>query len=102
MHILYCFNCITKRLLIECQLPFVDIILQTCMEMTNPICSDGKFDMFKPSTWDPIEFSNGCQRKFGVRPRMSWAGVQWWAKNLNTVTRLIFRFATQLIAYLYR
>ncbi|VDK31903.1 unnamed protein product [Taenia asiatica] len=64
--------------------------LQTCMEMTNPICSDGKFDMFKPSTWDPIEFSDACQRKFGVRPRMSWAGVQWWAKNLDAVTRLIF------------
>ncbi|EUB62200.1 Lysosomal Pro-X carboxypeptidase [Echinococcus granulosus] len=64
--------------------------LQTCMEMTNPICSDGKSDMFKPSTWDPIEFSNACQRKFGVRPRMGWAGVQWWAKNLYTVTRLIF------------
>ncbi|VDD79213.1 unnamed protein product [Mesocestoides corti] len=64
--------------------------LQTCMEMTNPICSDGKSDMFKPSTWDPIAFSNACQEKFGVRPRMNWAGVQWWAKDLNTVTRLVF------------
>ncbi|KAM3182369.1 hypothetical protein ACTXT7_012526 [Hymenolepis weldensis] len=64
--------------------------LQTCMEMTNPICSDGKTDMFRPRGWDPIEFSNSCQDRFGVQPRMDWAGLQWWAKDIITDTRLIF------------
>ncbi len=59
--------------------------------MTNPICGDGISDMFKPTAWDPIAFSNYCFNKYGIRPRMDWAGIQWWAKNLKTVSRLIFR-----------
>ncbi|KAM7537677.1 hypothetical protein Aperf_G00000069965 [Anoplocephala perfoliata] len=64
--------------------------LQTCMEMTNPLCSDGKSDMFKPTSWNPISFSNNCQARYGVRPRMDWAGLQWWAKDVINDTRLIF------------
>lgn len=64
---------------------------QTCMEMTNPICGDGISDMFRPSSWDPVRFSDYCFTKFGVRPRMDWAGVQWRAKDLKNVDRLIFR-----------
>ncbi|KAM7532756.1 hypothetical protein Aperf_G00000129820 [Anoplocephala perfoliata] len=64
--------------------------LQTCMKMTNPLCSDGKSDMFKPTSWNPINFSNNCQARYGVRPRMDWAGLQWWAKDVINDTRLIF------------
>lgn len=59
--------------------------------MTNPICADGESDMFSPRGWDPVEFSNYCQDHYGVRPRMDWAGLQWWAKDILTDTRLIFR-----------
>ncbi|KAM7532761.1 hypothetical protein Aperf_G00000129790 [Anoplocephala perfoliata] len=64
--------------------------LQTCMEMTNPLCSDGKSDMFKSTSWNPINFSNNCHARYGVRPRMDWAGLQWWAKDVINDTRLIF------------
>ncbi|KAM7532760.1 hypothetical protein Aperf_G00000129771 [Anoplocephala perfoliata] len=63
---------------------------QTCMEMTNPLCSDGKSDMFKSTSWNPINFSNNCQARYGVRPRMDWAGLQWWAKDVINDKRLIF------------
>ncbi|KAM7532757.1 hypothetical protein Aperf_G00000129717 [Anoplocephala perfoliata] len=63
---------------------------QTCMEMTNPLCSDGKSDMFKPTSWNPINFSNNCQARYGVRSRMDCAGLQWWAKDVINDTRLIF------------
>ncbi len=59
--------------------------------MTNPICADGKQDMFPPTPWDAIAFSDSCYKNYGVRPRMQWAGIQFWAKNLQSLTNVIFR-----------
>nr|VZI43284.1 unnamed protein product [Spirometra erinaceieuropaei] len=64
--------------------------LQTCMEMPTPICANGETDMFKPQAWDPLDFSDRCEAKFGVRPRMSWADVNFWGKNLHSLTNVIF------------
>ncbi|CAH8485297.1 unnamed protein product [Dicrocoelium dendriticum] len=64
--------------------------LQTCLEMTTPMCADGVKDMFPASDWDPEAFSESCNKRFGVRPRMDWSNVQFWGKHLHTVSNVVF------------
>lgn len=44
--------------------------LQTCTELTMPMCSKDvkKYNMFSPSDWDFEAFSDNCYKQFKVRP----------------------------------
>ncbi|CAL8093399.1 unnamed protein product [Calicophoron daubneyi] len=64
--------------------------IQTCMEMTNPMCSNGISDMFPPNDWDPDAYSDKCFRNYGLRPRMNWSEVQFWGKNLKAASNIVF------------
>ncbi|KAF5398458.1 Lysosomal Pro-X carboxypeptidase precursor [Paragonimus heterotremus] len=64
--------------------------IQTCMEMTIPMCATGVKDMFPPMDWDAEVFSEACFKKYGVRPRMSWSDKQFWGKRLQTASKIVF------------
>ncbi|XP_071949074.1 lysosomal Pro-X carboxypeptidase-like [Antedon mediterranea] len=63
---------------------------QSCTEMVMPFCSHGKNDMFESSPWDIKAFTEGCQKTWGVTPRPKWIPVQFWAKDLEMATNIIF------------
>lgn len=63
---------------------------QACTEMVMPFCTNGVDDMFEPSSWDLQEFSDGCFRQWGVRPRPSWITTMYGGKNISSHTNIIF------------
>ncbi|TGZ71620.1 hypothetical protein CRM22_002534 [Opisthorchis felineus] len=77
---------------LEGDLPGLDAkawTLQTCLEMTTPMCSNGD-GMFPPLEWDPVVFCQSCFDKFAVRPRLNWSAVEFWGKNIKTATNIVF------------
>ncbi|KAF6334004.1 prolylcarboxypeptidase [Rhinolophus ferrumequinum] len=58
--------------------------------MVMPFCTNGIDDMFEPSSWDLQEFSDGCFRQWGVRPRPSWITAMYGGKNISSHTNIIF------------
>ncbi|CAH8558528.1 hypothetical protein MS3_00005578 [Schistosoma haematobium] len=64
--------------------------LQTCMEMTTPMCASGPVNIMPPLNWDLKSFSISCQNRFGVSPRVEWPKVEFWSKSVHTITNIIF------------
>ncbi|KAJ6637924.1 Lysosomal Pro-X carboxypeptidase [Pseudolycoriella hygida] len=63
---------------------------QSCTEMVMPMCSNGKTDMFQPKAWDFDAFSNNCFKKFGVRPRLQQAIVNYGGFDLDGASNIFF------------
>ncbi|CAH8499289.1 unnamed protein product [Schistosoma turkestanicum] len=64
--------------------------IQTCMEMTTPMCASGPVNIMPLVNWDLKAYSAYCQNRFGVRPRVEWPKVQFWSKSVDTVTNIVF------------
>lgn len=63
---------------------------QACTEMVMPMCTNGTTDMFTPEKWDFKEFSDGCYKKFQVRPRENAAMTQYGLDKWETASNIIF------------
>lgn len=61
------------------------------MEMSIPYCAVGEENMFPLVNWNLTLFVNNCNKTYGVVPRTNWSRVQFWGKELKTVTNVIFR-----------
>ncbi|CAH8849494.1 unnamed protein product, partial [Trichobilharzia szidati] len=64
--------------------------LQTCMEMTTPMCASGPVNIMPPLNWDLKAFSADCQGRYGVTPRVNWSTVEFWSKSVSTTTNVVF------------
>ncbi|KAH9488159.1 hypothetical protein Btru_064904 [Bulinus truncatus] len=62
---------------------------QTCTEMVMPQCSNNSA-LFYDIPWDFQQVSDDCFRKFEVRPRENWIALEYWAKQLNDTSNIIF------------
>lgn len=63
---------------------------QSCTEMVMPICATGTTDMFEPASWNFTDFSEQCYRRWKTRPRENWVTTQYWGRQLQDVTNIIF------------
>uniref|UniRef100_A0A0B6Y9F8 Lysosomal Pro-X carboxypeptidase n=1 Tax=Arion vulgaris TaxID=1028688 RepID=A0A0B6Y9F8_9EUPU len=62
---------------------------QSCTEMVMPMCSSFT-NMFFNFSWNYQQFSDDCYRKYQVRPRESWIPLEYWAKQLQSTSNIIF------------
>ncbi|CAM9184790.1 unnamed protein product [Scytosiphon promiscuus] len=63
---------------------------QACTEMSMPMSTDGKRDMFWPSEWDPVAQAAQCMEQYGVSPRDGWGAAEYggydsWSQVTNVV-----------------
>ncbi|WAQ98686.1 PCP-like protein [Mya arenaria] len=63
---------------------------QSCTEMVMPMCTNGQMDMFEPSPWNFTDFSEQCYKRWKTRPRPDWISTQYWGKQIQSVTNIIF------------
>ncbi|KAL4230609.1 hypothetical protein ACF0H5_010986 [Mactra antiquata] len=63
---------------------------QSCTEMVMPICSDGINDIFEPSPWNFTSYNETCYHTWKTVPRQDWISTQYWGKNLQTASNIIF------------
>lgn len=64
---------------------------QSCTEMVMPMCSDGQADMFEPQAWNFAHYSDGCHKRWGVRPSEQRAVLMYGGKELSTASNIVFR-----------
>ncbi|KAH8878075.1 Lysosomal Pro-X carboxypeptidase [Schistosoma japonicum] len=64
--------------------------IQTCMEMTTPMCASGAVNIMPPVNWDLNSFSAYCQKQYGISPRVNWPKVEFWSKSVDTITNVVF------------
>ncbi|CAH8532368.1 unnamed protein product [Heterobilharzia americana] len=64
--------------------------IQTCMEMTTPMCASGPVNIMPQVNWDLNTFSAYCQSRYGVIPRVNWSRVEFWSKSVSTSTNILF------------
>lgn len=50
---------------------------QACTEMSMPMATDGKRDMFWVSDWDAAAQAAQCMEQFGVSPREGWGAAEY-------------------------
>ncbi|CAN0346617.1 unnamed protein product, partial [Ectocarpus sp. 8 AP-2014] len=50
---------------------------QACTEMSMPMSTDGKRDMFWRSDWDPVAQAAQCMEQFGVSPGEGWGAAEY-------------------------
>ncbi|CAM9700055.1 unnamed protein product [Pylaiella littoralis] len=63
---------------------------QACTEMSMPMATDGKRDMFWVSDWDAAAQAAQCMEQFGVSPREGWGAAEYggydsWSQVTNVV-----------------
>ncbi|CAM9219135.1 unnamed protein product [Ectocarpus sp. 6 AP-2014] len=63
---------------------------QACTEMSMPMSTDGKRDMFWRSDWDPVAQAAQCMEQFGVSPGEGWGAAEYggydaWSQVTNVV-----------------
>lgn len=63
---------------------------QACTEMVYFPNTNNRTDMFPPSTWDINTLSDYCSKKWGVKPRASYLGVEFGAKNIQYSSNILF------------
>ncbi|CAN0089214.1 unnamed protein product [Ectocarpus fasciculatus] len=69
---------------------------QACTEMSMPMSTDGKRDMFWRSDWDPVAQAAQCMEQYGVSPGEGWGATEYggydsWSQGeseSNCTTRL--------------
>jgi lysosomal Pro-X carboxypeptidase len=62
---------------------------QSCTEMVMPMCSSYS-NMFYNFTWNLQQFSDECYNTYKVRPRENWITLEYWAKELQSTSNIIF------------
>ena len=63
---------------------------QTCTEMVMPFCSNGQTDLFPPSSWNLLNFTLSCQKKYGTTPRSRWEVTNYGGSHLKYATNILF------------
>ncbi|KAK2718034.1 hypothetical protein QYM36_006727 [Artemia franciscana] len=63
---------------------------QACTEMVMPMCNDGKRDFFEPMKWNFSSYTEDCHKKFGVKPRLHWAEIEFGGKKLEASSNIVF------------
>ncbi|CAM9466993.1 unnamed protein product [Ectocarpus sp. 13 AM-2016] len=63
---------------------------QACTEMSMPMSTDGKRDMFWRSDWDPVAQAAQCMEQYGVSPGEGWGAAEYggydsWSQVTNVV-----------------
>jgi hypothetical protein len=76
--------------LLEIRLTFL-FVFQACTEMAMPMCADGVTDMFEPAAWNFKAFSDGCYKKWKVRPQRDWIITHYADKNIRAASNIVFR-----------
>ncbi|PVD34456.1 hypothetical protein C0Q70_05730 [Pomacea canaliculata] len=62
---------------------------QSCTEMVMPMCSNGT-TMFYNMPWDYTAYSVECKNQWGITPREDWISTQYWGKDIQSATNIIF------------
>jgi len=63
---------------------------QTCTEMVMPFCSNGQTDMFPPASWNLLNFTSQCKKKYGTTPRSRWQVINYGGSYLKYATKILF------------
>ncbi|XP_015114926.1 lysosomal Pro-X carboxypeptidase [Diachasma alloeum] len=63
---------------------------QVCTELVINLCTDGVRDMFYPEPFNFEEFSDECQRKFGVTPQPGLACKIYGCSDFNAASNIVF------------
>ncbi|CAB1112158.1 unnamed protein product [Ectocarpus sp. CCAP 1310/34] len=63
---------------------------QACTEMSMPMSTDGKRDMFWRNDWDPLAQAAQCMEQYGVSPGEGWGAAEYggyasWSQVTNVV-----------------
>lgn len=66
---------------------------QACTEMVMPMTSSSQ-SMFPLSTFSYDEFSDGCEKEFGVKPRPHWITTEFGG---NKIEQVLKRFGSNII-----
>lgn len=61
--------------------------------MVMPMCSNGVDDIFEKRPWNFDEFSEICQKTYGVLPAIDIVEKTYGGKNLKAASNIIFRYA---------
>ncbi|KAF2357933.1 Peptidase S28 [Trinorchestia longiramus] len=64
--------------------------LQTCTEMVMPFCYDGKNDFFEPKPWNFTAFSQGCSKKWDVKPEQYKMENIYGGRNIKYASNIVF------------
>ncbi|XP_033763264.1 dipeptidyl peptidase 2-like [Pecten maximus] len=63
---------------------------QACTEVHLPAGSNNITDMFPVIPFTSQIRTEYCQQKWNVTPRDSWAATQFWGRDLNTASNIVF------------
>ncbi|XP_063981029.1 lysosomal Pro-X carboxypeptidase-like [Diachasmimorpha longicaudata] len=63
---------------------------QVCTELVINLCTDGVRDMFNPEPFNFEEFSEDCQKKFGVTPQPGLACKIYGCSDFNAASNIVF------------
>ncbi|XP_072947823.1 lysosomal Pro-X carboxypeptidase-like isoform X2 [Epargyreus clarus] len=63
---------------------------QVCTEMTIPMCTTGKEDMFEPYAWNYTRHAENCHKKYNVYPHKNAARIEYGGERLRAASNIVF------------
>ena len=73
---------------------------QACTELNTVQETNGVTDMFPPIAYNPTLRQDYCKKVWDVNIRQRWTEIEFWGRNINSASNIIFSNGVNLSFFL--